>query len=59
MSDRNQAILYNGGHKGPRPSSAAAPRSGAWQVTLSYEGHVMEYSKGVEVLSPPSCSRGT
>ena len=52
MSDRNQTILYSGGHKGAEAEfGRAAERWGVRQVTLSYEGHAMEYSHDVRVLS--------
>ena len=52
MSDRNQSILVSGGHKGTEAEfGRCAEKWGVRQVTLSYEGHVMEYSKDVEVLS--------
>jgi hypothetical protein len=59
MSDRNQAILYSGGHKGAEAEfGRCAEKWGVRQVTLSYEGHVMEYSKDVEVLPPAELLKG-
>ena len=59
MSDRNQAILYSGGHKGTEAEfGRCAEKWGVRQVTLSYDGHVMEYSKDVEVLSPAELLKG-
>ena len=59
MSDRNQAILYSGGHKGTEAEfGRCAERWGVRQVTLSYDGHVMEYSKDVQVLSPEELLKG-
>ncbi len=52
MSDRNQAILYSGGHKGAEAEfGRCAERWGVRQVTLSYDGHAMEYSKDIRILS--------
>ena len=43
MSDRNQSILVSGGHKGAEAEfGRAAEKWGVRQVTLSYDGHVME-----------------
>ena len=59
MSDRNQAILVSGGHKGAEAEfGRCAEKWGVRQVTLSYEGHVMEYSKNVEVLAPAELLKG-
>ena len=59
MSDRNQAILYSGGHKGTEAEfGRCAEKWGVRQVTLSYDGHVMEYSKDVEVLALGARLRG-
>jgi hypothetical protein len=59
MSDRNQSILVSGGHKGTEAEfGRAAEKWGVRQVTLSYDGHVMEYSKDVEVLSPSELLKG-
>ena len=59
MSDRNQAILYSGGHKGAEAEfGRCAEKWGVRQVTLSYDGHVMEYSKDVEVLPPAELLKG-
>ena len=59
MSDRNQAILYSGGHKGAEAEfGRCAEKWGVRQVTLSYEGHVMEFSKDVEVLPASELLKG-
>ena len=59
MSDRNQAILYGGGHKGAEAEfGRCAERWGVRQVTLSYDGHAMEYSKDVRALSPGELLQG-
>ena len=59
MSDRNQAILYSGGHKGAEAEfGRCAEKWGVRQVTLSYEGHVMEFSKDVEVLPAAELLKG-
>jgi hypothetical protein len=59
MSDRNQSILVSGGHKGTEAEfGRCAEKWGVRQVTLSYDGHVMEYSKDVEVLSADDLLKG-
>ncbi len=59
MSDRNQAILYCGGHKGAEAEfGRCAERWGVRQVTLSYDGHVMEFSKDVRLLSADDMLKG-
>ncbi len=59
MSDRNQSILVSGGHKGAEAEfGRAAEKWGVRQVTLSYDGHVMEYSQNVEVLSAAELLKG-
>jgi len=59
MSDRNQAILYSGGHKGAEAEfGRSAEKWGVRQVTLSYDGHVMEYSKDLQVLSEEDLLKG-
>lgn len=59
MSDRNQAILYSGGHKGAEAEfGRSAELWGVKQVTLSYDGHVMEYSRDVRVLSDEELLKG-
>ena len=59
MSDRNQAILYSGGHKGTEAEfGRCAEKWSVRQVTLSYDGHAMEYSKDGEVLSAEELLKG-
>jgi hypothetical protein len=59
MSDRNQSILVSGGHKGAEAEfGRAAEKWGVRQVTLSYDGHAMEYSKNVEVLGAAELAKG-
>jgi hypothetical protein len=59
MSDRNQSILVSGGHKGTEAEfGRCAEKWGVRQVTLSYDGHVMDYSKDVEVLSADELLKG-
>jgi hypothetical protein len=59
VSDRNQSILVSGGHKGAEAEfGRAAEKWGVRQVTLSYDGHVMEYSQNVEVLSAAELLKG-
>jgi hypothetical protein len=59
MSDRNQAILYSGGHKGTEAEfGRCAEKWSVRQVTLSYDGRVMEYSRDVELLSAEDLLKG-
>jgi hypothetical protein len=59
MSDRNRTILYSGGHKGAEAEfGRCAERWAVPQVTLSYEGHAMEYSKNVRVLPEEEMVKG-
>lgn len=59
MSDRNQSILVSGGHKGTEAEfGRAAEKWGVRQVTLSYDGHAMEYSQNVEVLGAAELAKG-
>ncbi len=59
MTDRFKAKLISGGHKGTEAEFSR--NAELWQVaetTLSYEGHVMERSGEVEVLSDADLARG-
>jgi hypothetical protein len=59
MSDRNRATLYSGGHKGAEAEfGRCAERWGVPLVTLSYDGHAMEYAKDVRVLSAAELLQG-
>ncbi len=59
MTDRFKAKLISGGHKGTEAEFSR--NAELWQIadtTLSYEGHVMERSGHVEVLSDTELARG-
>ena len=59
MSDRFQARLISGGHKGAEAEFGRCAEM--WkvpEVTLSYEGHVMERAVNVETLSDEDLARG-
>jgi hypothetical protein len=59
MTDRNRATLYSGGHKGTEAEfGRCAERWGIRQVTLSYEGHLMEWSRYVRVLDEEELLKG-
>jgi hypothetical protein len=59
MSDRFQAKLISGGHKGTEAEFGRnAERWRIQEVTLSYEGHAMERSGEVEVLDDADLARG-
>jgi hypothetical protein len=59
MTDRFKAKLISGGHKGAEAEFSR--NAELWQIaetTLSYEGHLMERSGEVEVLSDAELARG-
>ena len=59
MQDRSQATLYSGGHKGAEVAfGKAADRWGVRQVTFTYEGHQLDWDKGVQVLGPQELDKG-
>ena len=59
MSDRNKARLVSGGHKGAEAEfGRCAQRWGLREVTLSFEGHQMEWSQDVRVLSAEELAKG-
>ncbi len=59
MPDRNKARLVSGGHKGAEAEfGRCAQRWGLREVTLSFEGHQMEWSQDVRVLSPEELAKG-
>jgi hypothetical protein len=59
MSDRNKAKLLSGGHKGAEAEfGSCAARWGLREVTFSFEGHQMEWSQDVRVLSPEELAKG-
>ena len=59
MNDRNRAQLISGGHKGTEAEFGRnAERWKIDELTLSYEGHALERSGKVEVLSDADLARG-
>ena len=60
MTERFKAQLISGGHKGTEAEFSR--NAELWKITdttLSYEGHVMEHSGEVEVLSDEDLARGS
>ena len=60
MTERFKAQLISGGHKGTEAEFSR--NAELWKITdttLSYEGHVMERSGKVEVLSDEDLARGS
>lgn len=56
---RTLAMLYSGGHKGSESEfGRCAEQFGVPQVTLSYEGHKMEWQKDVRVLDKDELAKG-
>jgi hypothetical protein len=59
MQDRSQVTLYSGGHKGTEALFGKnADRWGIQQVTFSYEGHQLEWDKGIRTLGPKELDKG-
>jgi len=59
MMDRNQLLLYSGGHKGTEAEfGRCAERWGVREVTFSFPGHRMERSGEVKVLGPRELAQG-
>jgi hypothetical protein len=59
MSDRNKAKLVSGGHKGAEAEfGRCAQRWGLREDTLSFEGHQMEWSQDVRMLSAEELVKG-
>ena len=59
MSNRNQLMLYSGGHKGTEAEfGRCADRWGIHEVTFSFPGHQMEWSGEVRVLSAKELAQG-
>ncbi len=59
MNDRNQTKLISGGHKGTEAEFGR--NAELWQideVTLSYEGHVIDRAGKIEVLDDADLARG-
>jgi len=59
MADRSQITLYSGGHKGAESEfGRLAERWGIREVNFSFEGHTIERTRGVQVLSPEALDKG-
>jgi hypothetical protein len=59
MTDRSNITLYSGGHKGAEAEfGRLADRWGIQEVNFSFEGHDIERSRGVRVLSPEELEKG-
>ncbi len=59
MTDRSQITLYSGGHKGTESEFGKLAESwGIEEVNFSFEGHTVERSRGVQVLSPEELDQG-
>jgi len=59
MTTANRPTLISGGHKGAEAEfGRGAKRWGIEQVTLSFEGHDMEWPVGVRVLAPEELAKG-
>ncbi|RPJ76835.1 MAG: hypothetical protein EHM15_01325 [Desulfobacteraceae bacterium] len=59
MSDHSQVTLYSGGHKGAEAEfGRLAEKWGLNEVNFSFEGHEIERTRGVRVLSPAELDKG-
>ncbi|HEV8632458.1 MAG TPA: hypothetical protein VGV61_19245 [Thermoanaerobaculia bacterium] len=59
MVDRSQVVLYHGGHRGTEAEfGRQAERWGVREVTLSFEGHVMERDRGTRQLTEEELREG-
>lgn len=59
MTDRNRPFLLSGGHKGAEAEfGRCAEQWGIREVTLSFEGHAMEWSKDVRMLTAEELAKG-
>lgn len=59
MNKASRMHLFHGGHKGTESHfGAAAEKWNISETTLSYEGHVMERAKNVEVLDEETLRQG-
>ena len=59
MTDRHKTLLLSGGHKGTEAEfGRAAVRWGVPEITYSFAGHKMEWSRDVRVLSPQELAKG-
>ena len=59
MEDRSHITLYSGGHRGAEAEfGSLAERWGIQEINFSFEGHMIERTRGVRVLSPEELDRG-
>ena len=59
MADRSQITLYSGGHKGAESEfGRLAERWGIQEVNFSFEGHTIERTRGIRMLSPEALDKG-
>ncbi len=59
MSDHSQVTLYSGGHKGAEAEfGRLAEKWGLQEVNFSFEGHEIERTRGLRVLSPAELDKG-
>lgn len=59
MTDLSHLTLYSGGHRGAESEfGTLAERWGIQEVNFSFEGHHIERSRGVRVLSPEELDKG-
>jgi hypothetical protein len=59
MRDLSDITLYSGGHRGAESEfGILAERWGIREVNFSFEGHTIERTRGVQMLTPEELDRG-
>lgn len=59
MADRSHITLYSGGHKGAESEfGRLAETWGIQEVNFSFDGHLVERSRGIRELSPAELDKG-
>lgn len=59
MTDQSHITLYSGGHKGAESEfGGQAEKWGIQEVNYSFDGHTIERSRGVRVLTPEALDKG-
>ena len=59
MTDRSEITLFSGGHRGAEAEfGRLAEKWGISEVNFSFEGHTLERSRGVKVLTPEELDKG-
>ena len=59
MTDRSHITLYSGGHKGTEAEfGRLAEQWGIQEVNFSFDGHDIERTRGIRVLSPAELEKG-